>query len=305
MPAKTRNRTKATPVTVSDLTPNEANPRKPWTDPQREAFQKSLAEFGDLSGIVFNITTGHLVGGHKRVDEFRDGNPAIEKQVLAVPDSAGTVAVGRVMINGTSFAYREVKWSKEKEAAATLAANKWGAEWDWGGVKDMLTLIQDSEFSLDLTGFDAPMLDAVLAGGYTGPDSTQAGAGSGTEEQPDRTAGVYSGKIDAPVYEPTGPCPDVSELCVSEKVEQLEQEIEGANIPDDVKGFLKVAAARHREFDYEKIAEYYAHATKPVQQLMEKSALVIIDFNAAIENGFVKLSERMRELYVEENGSDN
>lgn len=31
------------------------------------ALQKSMAEFGDLSGIVFNRRTGNLIGGHQRI----------------------------------------------------------------------------------------------------------------------------------------------------------------------------------------------------------------------------------------------
>ena len=42
-------------------------------------------------------------------------------------------------------------------------------------------------------------------------------------------------------------------------------------------------------FDYGKIAEYYAHASKDVQELMERSALVIIDFDNAIANGYAQL----------------
>lgn len=195
MPAKSRTRTKATPATVSDLTPNEANPRKPWTDPQRETFKKSLAEFGDLSGIVYNITTGHLIGGHKRVDEFRDGNPAIEKQVLDATDSAGTVAVGRVMINGTSFAYREVKWPKEKEAAATLAANKWGAEWDWEGVGNLLR--EAGNFDLTMTGFDASSIEGFL-------NTASAGINDGRQAEAPASS---SREINAEGFEMEHKCP--------------------------------------------------------------------------------------------------
>ena len=49
-------------------------------------------------------------------------------------------------------------------------------------------------------------------------------------------------------------------------------------------------------FNYELIAEYYAHATKEMQILMEKSALVIIDINDAIANGYVKLSENIEKI---------
>jgi hypothetical protein len=56
------------------------------------------------------------------------------------------------------------------------------------------------------------------------------------------------------------------------------------------------AAKRHTVFNYRLIAEYYATASKEMQGLMERSALVIIDINNAIANGYVKLSERVKKL---------
>jgi dTDP-glucose 4,6-dehydratase len=49
--------------------------------------------------------------------------------------------------------------------------------------------------------------------------------------------------------------------------------------------------------NYEKIANFYAHSSKECQELMECNALVIIDFNKAIENGFVKLTEEINEMF--------
>jgi hypothetical protein len=41
---------------------------------------------------------------------------------------------------------------------------------------------------------------------------------------------------------------------------------------------------RFIEFNYKNIAEYYSNAPKEIQELMEDLALVIIDFNKAIED---------------------
>ena len=65
--------------------------------------------------------------------------------------------------------------------------------------------------------------------------------------------------------------------------------------------FLIYAAYRHTVFDYSKIADYYAHSSKEIQELMEDSALVIIDFDAAIEKGYVKLTKDIAAAY-EKNG---
>jgi hypothetical protein len=60
------------------------------------------------------------------------------------------------------------------------------------------------------------------------------------------------------------------------------------------------AASRHTIFNYEKIANFYAHSTKECQELMEKSALVIVDYEQAIKNGFVLLTSQIDDLNDEE-----
>ena len=54
-----------------------------------------------------------------------------------------------------------------------------------------------------------------------------------------------------------------------------------------------VAATRQHAFNYENIAEFYAHQDRDVQELMEQSALVIVDYNKAIENGYIKLTKAL------------
>ena len=142
---------------VKQLTANPNNPRKGWINDKKKAdFLRSLKTFGDLSGIVFNLTSQQLVGGHKRVAEFKDSGKstlAITER-LKTPDSTGSVAYGQVIAeDGTRFAYREVQWDAAKEAAANLAANKWGAEWDMAKVRELLEDAK-SEIDLSVTGFD-------------------------------------------------------------------------------------------------------------------------------------------------------
>lgn len=110
----------------------------------------------------------------------------------------------------------------------------------------------------------------------------------------------YTGKIEAPVYEPKHKKPHVIELYNNAKAQKLISEIEKADIPSQEKKFLIEAAARHTVFNYEKIADYYAHSPKEMQELMEASALVIIDFDKAIEGGFIRLCEDIRKQYMEE-----
>ena len=77
----------------------------------------------------------------------------------------------------------------------------------------------------------------------------------------------------------------MAELYNIEKTKQLTESIENSKIDEEIKTFLRLAATRHTVFDYGKIAEYYCHAPKDVQRLMEDSALVIVDFKDAIRGG--------------------
>ena len=77
----------------------------------------------------------------------------------------------------------------------------------------------------------------------------------------------YSRKVEAPIYEITGECPDTSEIYDNDKTNSLIQAIENADIDLSTKHFLISAARRHTVFRYDKIAEYYAHASPEVQSL--------------------------------------
>ena len=112
----------------------------------------------------------------------------------------------------------------------------------------------------------------------------------------------YTKAIGSPVYEPKNKRPHIFELVDKHKTHRLIRNIENSNLDYDEKNFLLDAARRHNVFNYEKIADYYAHASKEMQELMEESALVIIDFQKAIELGYIRLSTEIRKQYLEEYG---
>jgi hypothetical protein len=119
-----------------------------------------------------------------------------------------------------------------------------------------------------------------------------------TEEQGEEKK--YSAKIEAPIYEPKNQPPHILTLCDDGKAKALTREIEESGLNDQEKAFLRLAAHRHTVFHYERCADYYAHASPEMQRLMERSALVIIDFESAIENGFVKLCNDIKTQFMEE-----
>lgn len=106
----------------------------------------------------------------------------------------------------------------------------------------------------------------------------------------------YTQKVNIPQYEIQGDNPNINELVDRQRFDALIEEIESSNVSDEQKQFLKISATRHFAFNYSKIAEYYAHQGKEMQGLMEHSALVLIDIDNAIANGYVKLSQDIEDM---------
>jgi len=111
---------------------------------------------------------------------------------------------------------------------------------------------------------------------------------------------IYTKKVTAPIYEPKNEKPPIRELVNNDKTSKLLKAINNSSIDENEKEFLRKTATRHMVFDYSKIADYYAHSNKEVQSLMENSALVIIDFDKAIEEGYTLLSKEITEQYKED-----
>lgn len=139
------------------------NPRKWDKVGDKKLLADSMKKFGDLSGIIWNETTNNFVGGNMRSQQLKIEDCDIEivgenKRV----DRQGTKRWGYVMweVDGvlSRFNFRHVKWSKEKEDEACLAANK------LGGVFDNSKLVKFFDRKLlTVVGFDLNAMDKKLA----------------------------------------------------------------------------------------------------------------------------------------------
>jgi hypothetical protein len=170
--------------------------------------------------------------------------------------------------------------------AYALAHNKTAELSSW--LDEVLTeeLNDLSEFDMSAFGFDDIDIDG---------DET-----ADIEEE-----SAYAQKAKIPHYEPTGENPTFDMMFDRSKTDELIAEIESAGIDDETKDFLINAAYRHTVFNYRNIAEFYAHADAEVQRLMEKSALVIIDVDDAIANGYVKLTKTIQDIIEGDEGDDD
>lgn len=126
---------------------------------------------------------------------------------------------------------------------------------------------------------------------------------SDNEEDLEKDYDEYSTKAERPQYNITGKDVKIEELIDEQKYNKLIDKIQKASITEEQKNFLIKAATRHYVFNYANIAEYYANQNKEMQELMEESAMVIIDINDAIKNGYIELSKDIEQL-MKETGID-
>lgn len=247
-------------VPIESLIPYARNART-HSEEQVAQIAGSIREFGFTNPVLID-GDGGIIAGHGRVMAARK---------LGLSDVP---------------CIRLAHLTEMQRRAYIIADNKLALNAGWD--EEMLSV----EFAdliamgadMDLTGFEQEEIDETMSDlddYFDGQDKA-----NGIDD-------TYSKKIRAPIYEMTGEKPEINTLYDNAKTSEMVRKIEAAALPDDVAGFLKEAAQRHTVFNFRRIAEFYAHANAGVQDLMEQSALVIIDFDKAIENGFVNLTERL------------
>jgi hypothetical protein len=227
------------------------------SDAQVAQIAGSIREFGFTNPILIDEHNG-IIAGHGRL---------LAARKLSLED------VPCIRLEGLSDAQKR---------AYVIADNKiaLNAGWDEKLLALELKELGDLGFDTDKTGFTSEEISQLSLDDIS----------EGTEEP-------YTRKIETPKYEPSNQKPSIESLCNRDKVKKLVDDIKASGLTEDEKNFLLIAAERHTVFDYRKIADYYAHANAEMQNLMEMSALVIVDFDKAIENGFVKLSEELNKMF--------
>jgi hypothetical protein len=253
---------RVTEIEIEKLIPYARNSRT-HSDEQVAQIAASIREFGFTNPVLIDEENG-IIAGHGRV---------LAARKLDLPK------VPTIRLSGLT---------EIQKRAYIIADNKLALNAGWN--EEMLQLelqdLTEQGFDMNLVGFSEDELSQLLSNNYQ-----------------DGLSDKYTRKIDPPVYTPKGDKPEESELYDRSKAEELLAEIEATpDLPPEVAAFLKHAAERHTVFRFDRIAEYYCHAPEPVQNLMEKSALIIIDFDQAIEGGFVVLSEALMSLAGSDNG---
>lgn len=126
-------------LSLGDLNPADYNPRKDLQpgDSEYEKLKRSLAEFGYVEPVIWNKTTGHIVGGHQRLKVLAD---------------LGFESVDCVV----------VELDETREKTLNIALNKISGDWDESKLALLIADLDASDFDAELTGFDEAEIQAMI-----------------------------------------------------------------------------------------------------------------------------------------------
>ena len=124
---------------TADLIPADYNPRKDLKpgDAEYEKLKRSIEQFGYVEPVIWNKTTGFVVGGHQRLKVLLD---------------MGITEVECVV----------VELDAEKEKALNIALNKISGEWDKDKLALLIADLQGADFDVSLTGFEPAEIDSLF-----------------------------------------------------------------------------------------------------------------------------------------------
>ena len=124
---------------TENLLPADYNPRKDLKpgDKEYEKLKRSIEQFGYVEPVIWNKTTGRVVGGHQRLKVLID---------------MGMDEVDCVV----------VEMDENKEKALNVALNKISGEWDKDKLALLISDLQAEDFDVSLTGFDAAEIDDLF-----------------------------------------------------------------------------------------------------------------------------------------------
>ena len=124
---------------TENLLPADYNPRKDLKpgDEEYEKLKRSIEQFGYVEPVIWNRTTGRVVGGHQRLKVLID---------------MGIGEVDCVV----------VEMDENKEKALNVALNKISGEWDKDKLALLISDLQAEDFDVSLTGFDAAEIDDLF-----------------------------------------------------------------------------------------------------------------------------------------------
>jgi len=270
-------------------------------------------EIKNLSVDLLELNEGQMYGLPKNPRWIRDARfTALKKSIEDEPEMLGLREIlvyplddiegheGKYIIIGGNMRYRActelgykelpckiipIETPVKKLRAYTIKDNSGFGQWDYDDLSSSWDDDELRDFGMEL--------DYIAPGEGDNWDEMEDPEGKGSGSNGETR---YSTKIESPIYEITGDKPEISECYQDSKVKELLAKIDSSGVGAEEKAMLRTCAYRFAPIRFDKMAEYYAHSNSEMQSLMEDVALVVIDFDKAIENGFIEMTDRMLAL---------
>lgn len=124
---------------VEKLIPADYNPRKELGpgDAEFEKLTRSLSEFGYVEPVIWNKTTGNVVGGHQRLTALKHlGHTEVDCVVVELDET--------------------------REKALNIALNKISGDWDEAKLALVIADLDIADFDAELTGFDEKEIQQLI-----------------------------------------------------------------------------------------------------------------------------------------------
>lgn len=124
---------------ISELEPASYNPRKDLKpgDPEYDKLKRSLSEFGYVEPVIYNQTTGRIVGGHQRLKVLADlGHDTVDCVVIELDET--------------------------REKALNVALNKISGDWDESKLALLIADLDASDFDAEFTGFNDDEIQSLI-----------------------------------------------------------------------------------------------------------------------------------------------
>jgi hypothetical protein len=252
------------------------------TDLRIETVQIDSLQFDPTNARKHDAKNLDAIAGSLRL--FGQRKPIIVTPDNIVVAGNGTLeAAQKLGWTEIAISRTPIGWTWDQIKAYALADNRTAELAEWNA-----EVLKEQMLELDAVGWELQEFGFV---------ELQPPLGN-----PDDHENLYTSSINIPQYEIVGEQPTTESLVNESKTKFLQKQIYAKNLSNkDIEQFLILGTYRHLVFNYKLIAEYYAHCDKETQELMEQSALVIIDMADAIANGYVKFMETI-ELLEKQDG---
>lgn len=250
-------------VKISEIKANPENPRVIRDDKFKQLVNsiKKFPKMLEVRPIAVNADM-IVLGGNMRLKACKE---------------AGMKEVNIVVLDN---------FNKQEQEEFIIKDNVAFGEWDW----EVLANEWDVE-KLDDWGLNVPILDTQNDSFFN--ESNAKSIDSGESVNKHELNEEYTDKIGKVTYEPKNTNHDPKDLFIKEN--KFDNEINAIE-NKDIREMLKLRAAYFSTFNFSKIADYYAYqSNEKEKRIFEKLALVLLDKDQLVENGFSDLINNLND----------